>query len=97
MFFTKEYIDYSSQKKGDNAVYEKTLSIITAGYNHLIEGPHKAYNVNKICRVLSAMEGPVEAALLKEIVTAATAKLDDMNFGEFVHLINMVFPYIHRE
>jgi hypothetical protein len=43
------------------------------------------------------MEGPVEAALLKEIVTAATSKLDQMSFSEFVHLINMVFPYIHRE
>ena len=38
-----------------------------------------------------------EGALLKEICAAATHKLETMDFPEFVHTINMVFPYMHRE
>ena len=97
MFFTKEYHDHQLHRGADNALYKRTLSTIRTGYASLLEGPHKSYNINKVCRVLSAMGGPEEGALLKEIVTAATAKLETMDFNEFVHLINMVFPYIHRE
>lgn len=97
MFFTKEYHDFLVRRGCDNYLYKKTLKSIRSGYQTLLEGPHNSYNINKVCRVLSAMEGPEESALLKEIVTAATAKLEKMDFNELVHLINMVFPYIHRE
>jgi hypothetical protein len=48
---------------------------------------------------LSAIENGElgEQALLKEVVTKATEGIEKMEFKEFVHMINMVFPYIHRE
>lgn len=60
---------------------------------------HRYFNINKICKVLSAMDQDRvgEQALLKEIAHAGYAVIDNMQFDEFVKTVNMVFPYILRE
>lgn len=63
----------------------------------LLNNEHRSYYINKVCRVLTAVDGLEEKALLKEVCAAATLKLETMNFTELLKTINMVFPYIHME
>jgi len=95
LFFSKEF--YEAGIGSGSKLFTKIVDSIRNEYNKLLEGEHRSFNINKICRILSSMEGQHEQALLKEICTIATKGLSTMPFNEFVHTINMVFPYMHRE
>lgn len=74
------------------------MDTIRQGYQQLIDGEENSFKVNKICRVLNDFDDKKEEkVLLKEICTYATRDLEKLSFEKFLHTVNMVFPYIHRE
>jgi hypothetical protein len=97
--FSKEYFDSQEKAGAANLLYKKIIESIRQGYGELLEGEHRSYNINKICRMLSQIENPKlgEQALLKDICTVATKDLESMPFSQFLHTLNMVFPFMHRE
>ena len=63
------------EKAGEqNTLYKKIVESIRLGYLELLDGEHRSFNINKICRMLSLIENPKhgEQALLKDICTTAT-------------------------
>ncbi len=80
-----------------NRLYYKIIKAIRENYVKLLEDEHKAFNINKITRVLSRIEKPEEQSLLKALALECTKNLEEMSFNELIHTINMIFPYILRE
>ncbi len=55
LFFSKEFHD--AGLGGENKLFNKIVDSIRNDYMKILEGEHRSYNINKICRVLSSMEG----------------------------------------
>lgn len=105
LLFSKEFYEYQQKHSSDaeplsGKLHELMVDKIRQNYDKLLDSEHRAYNINKICRVLSAIEGGKEGeqALLREICMKASEGMGDkMSFEEFIFTVNMVFPYILRE
>jgi len=99
LLFSKEYFDSQEKAGAENLLYKKLVESIRLGYSQLLDGEHRSYNINKICKMLSQIENPKlgEQALLRDICTVATKDLEQMPFNEFLNSLNMVFPFMHRE
>lgn len=56
LFFSKEYYEAGIGWQGAK-LFDKIVDSIRNDYMKLLEGEHRSYNINKICRVLSSMDG----------------------------------------